>query len=139
MKGALERKAMARDKLILFKRLQEYKKTKGKMTVYDYATALRPIQPHNEKQTNYKFMKDPIVEEICERRGWGSIELAIIMAEIPLRIKKRGLKILEPEDDPCGVAWIGDEFGDVKQCLTSARFGQVLISPKLWFPITKPY
>jgi hypothetical protein len=23
-------------------------------------------------------------------------------------------------------------------CLTSARFGQGLISPKLWFPITKP-
>jgi hypothetical protein len=25
-----------------------------------------------------------------------------------------------------------------KKCLTSARFGQGLISPKLWFPITKP-
>jgi hypothetical protein len=24
------------------------------------------------------------------------------------------------------------------ECLTSARFGQGLISPKLWFPITKP-
>ena len=29
-------------------------------------------------------------------------------------------------------------IGQLKVCLTSTKFGQGLISPKLWFPITKP-
>jgi hypothetical protein len=37
----------------------------------------------------------------------------------------------------CG--FCGDRLQPSNLCLTSAKFGQGLISPKLWFPITKPY
>jgi len=33
----------------------------------------------------------------------------------------------------------GIGFNEIlRRCLTSAKFGQRLISPKLWFPIAKP-
>jgi hypothetical protein len=116
LKGSpIDRKAMSRDKLILFKRLQKYKKKKGKVKVYSIMKALGEWAPHRKQHNGYLGEDDPVVREICERRAWTPQEVAVIMAEMRLRINKKGLKILEPKNDPCGYAWIEDVFGDVKQ------------------------
>lgn len=106
------RDEMAEDKLILFKRLQDFRKKKGGKAVYDLAKALGHSAPHRAQR---RFAGDQIVREICERRDWGPQEVAVIVAEISKRIEKKGLKILEPGDDPRGVVWVKDVFGDVRQ------------------------
>jgi hypothetical protein len=110
----MDRKSMANDKLVLFRRLQGFRREKGKKSVYSIAKALGHRAPHM-KEARYVGEDDPVVKDICDRHGWGPQEVSVIMAEMRQRINKKGLKVLEPKDDPYGYAWIEDVFGDVKQ------------------------
>jgi hypothetical protein len=92
--------AYAIDVLILVKRMRKFRAVKFGKEGYDFERAKR---------------EDPVVNDLCLKYRWISDDLSRIVYEMNKRIAEKGLRIIEPRDDPLGVVWTGDVFGDVKQ------------------------
>jgi hypothetical protein len=88
------------DILKLMKRLKKYRSIKFGKEGYDYEKAIK---------------SDPIIRELSIKYLWVSDNLSNIVYEMNKRIAKDGIRIVEPSDDPLGVAWKKDIFGNVKQ------------------------
>jgi hypothetical protein len=89
-----------RDVLSLLRRIQKYRSVKFGKWGYDFEEAR---------------LKDPVVKDLCNKYLWVSDDLSRVVYEMKKRIAKEGLQIVEPSDDPLGIAWKKDIFGNVKQ------------------------
>ena len=92
--------AYTKDVLILVKRMQKFRAVKFGKEGYDFERAKR---------------EDPVVNELYIKYLWSSDDMSRIVYEMNKRIAKKGLRIIEPSDDPLGIVWTKDEFGDAKQ------------------------
>ena len=89
-----------KDCLELLKRMRNYRAVKLGKEGYDFDRAKR---------------EDPVIRELCDRNMWVSDNLSRIAYEMKRRIAKDGIAVIEPEDDPLGIVWKKDVFGNVKQ------------------------
>lgn len=88
------------DSLKFLKRLRKYRSVKFGKEGYDYEKAIQ---------------NDPIIRQLCIDNIWVSDDLSRVVYEMKKRIAKNGIMIVEPSDDPLGVVWKKDVFGNVKQ------------------------
>ena len=103
---------LTRDKLLVFQRLQSFKKMKGGKEVYDYEAARGGHYAHRSRAIRRE--PDELIQAVCERRSWGAYDLAKIVQEVKRWPKGRVLTVIKPKKHPVGAVLAEDVFGNVK-------------------------